>query len=212
MSICLCLLVLSLLCLGYNYTGCHIQNPDHSTDYKWEKNQFFSTMREGYFRFRFDRNGYNIIDDTPFSQKPVDILSVGSSPMEAVQISQKANTGYLLNKLLPGMRTYNIGMSDHMIYQTIKNLRAAAKVFQPRKYVILETGIINLDEKIMREVINGVSPGCRLIIFYHPMANINSKEIYEENPAKTKSKVSIRFLICRIFCSLRCFLLLSELQ
>lgn len=152
-TIFLSLVILSGVCLGYNYSGCHITNVDGSTDYKWEKSQYFSTMKEGFSWFRFDRNGYNNVDDSSFLNRPVDILLVGSSHMEAVQIPRQKNVGYLLNKQLPGLRTYNIGISGHNIYTCVSNLKAATGIYKPQKLVILETDIVHLDVKSMDDVL-----------------------------------------------------------
>lgn len=157
-SLCLSLVLLSGICLVYNYTGCHVANPDGATDYKWEANQYFSTMKEGFSWFRFDKNGYNNTDDSDFLEKPVDILLTGSSHIEAVQIAKNQNIGHLLNEWIPGARTYSIGISGHAIYSCVANLRRAAEIYTPRKFLLIETGSVRLDENSMRKVIDGDFP------------------------------------------------------
>lgn len=151
----LSLLLLSALCLGYNYTGCHVKNPNEATDYKWESRQYFSTMKEGFSWFKFDQNGYNNLDDTDFSEKPIDILLMGSSHMEAVQIAKTKNTGYLLNLKNPNIRTYNIGISGHSLAHCVNNLQNATEVFNPKKLVIIETSSVQLDKKEIETVLAG---------------------------------------------------------
>lgn len=146
------LIFMSAFCLVYNYTGCHITNPDGATDYKWESRQYFSTMKEGFSWFRFDKNGYNNLDDSPFSENPITTLLIGSSHMEAVQIPKNKNTGSLLNNLT-SKRVYNIGISGHGIFTCVSNLKSAIEVFNPKETVIIETGTVTLNEKSMQQVI-----------------------------------------------------------
>ena len=149
------LVILSLFSLLYDYTGCHVQNMNGDTDYKWRNNQYSSTMKEGLSWFRFDKNGFNNIDDTSFEERPVDILLMGSSHMEARQIKKNENVGALLNEYIPDLRTYNIGISGHNIYTCVKNIQAACNVYAPLQYVVLETDNIMLEERSLQQVING---------------------------------------------------------
>lgn len=69
-----------------------------------------SNMKEGFSWIKTDANGYN----NASIPENVDILLMGSSHMEAVQVSQSENTAALLNTMLPGMKTYNTGISGHI--------------------------------------------------------------------------------------------------
>ena len=64
---------------------------------------------------------------------------MGSSHMEATEIRNTENVGYLLNQELTSMTTYNIGMSGHDIYRCATNLRNAVQEYNPTSYVIIET-------------------------------------------------------------------------
>lgn len=121
--------ILSLFSIAYNYTGVHIDNTDGATDYKWEANQLLTTMGEGYAWFRVDENGFNNCGDKHSPNSDVDILLMGSSHMEAVNVSPKSNTGYILNELIDDKRTYNIGISGHSIYRCVSNLQDAVSCF-----------------------------------------------------------------------------------
>ncbi len=147
------LFLLSLFTLVYNYTGVHVSNEFGATDYKWEPNQWMTTMQEGFSWFRVDSNGYN--NAYPSKGNEIDILLMGSSHMEAVQISSKENVGYRLNELLPELYTYNIGISGHDIYTCISNLTNACAEYKPKSFIVLETSSVLLDEKYMQEVIDG---------------------------------------------------------
>lgn len=140
------LVILSVFCIFYSYTGIHIKNTSGATDYKWSRNQFKSTMIEGFSWFRMDDNGFN--NSITIQENP-DILLMGSSHMEATEIGKEENAAYLLNQELPNMTTYNIGMSGHDIYRCANNLRNAVQEYNPNSYVIVETDTVGLDsEKI----------------------------------------------------------------
>lgn len=135
----------------YGYSGVHITNKTGSTDYTWEPYQRMSTMTEGFAWIRMDQNGFN--NHYGDISDPIDILLMGSSHMEAVQLDETENLGYLLNEKLPDMHTYNIGISGHTIYNCVRNMAAASMEFSPREYVLLETSDAVLDEDTMLEVI-----------------------------------------------------------
>ncbi|MGN0443399.1 MAG: hypothetical protein ACI4F5_02130 [Acutalibacteraceae bacterium] len=144
--------ILSLFVVIYRYEGIHIRNLDGSTDYKWEPGQLKTQMVEGFSFLRMDSFGFNnaeSVDTTP------DILLMGSSHMEALELMQKENTSYLLNEKLEELSTYNIGISGHTIYRCVDNFENAVKTYNPGKYVIIETDRVSLDMKSMSEVVNG---------------------------------------------------------
>lgn len=141
-SISISLGILSLFTYVYLYDGVHIENETNATDYKWESNQYKATMEEGYVWFRMDENGFNNAYE---ALDEIDILLMGSSHMEAGNLSPKANVGYKLNELVPDMYTYNIGISGHTIYNCVNNIENAVKLYLPKKYVILETSTVDLD-------------------------------------------------------------------
>ncbi len=151
----LSLALLSVFSLGYNYFGCIVGDPNNATDTKYISKQFYSTMKEGFSWFRFDKNGYNNIDDTDFSERPIDILLMGSSHMEAVQIAKTKNTGYLLNLKNPNMRTYNIGISGHFFPRCINNLKSAVNYYKPKHFVVMETFTVQVNIDEITAVLNG---------------------------------------------------------
>lgn len=151
----LALLILSVFVAFYSYTGIHIENSNGSTDYVWESNQLKTNMTEGFAWFVMDDNGYNNTRDntTRVMEEGCDILLMGSSHMEAVQVSPEKNVGALLNQKLEGLNTYNIGISGHTIYRVMDNIKDAARWYQPEKYIIIETNNIQLDSDEMQSVI-----------------------------------------------------------
>lgn len=144
--------ILSLFCVIYSYDGIHISSHTGATDYVWESGQFKSTMKEGLAWLKMDQNGYNNIKD--YSDSP-DILLMGSSHMEALQVAEVENVGYLLNELLPDYHTYNIGMSGHTIYRCMDNLPEAIQAYLPQKYVVMVIDSVELSVDDMKSVMNG---------------------------------------------------------
>lgn len=146
-------IILSIFCIVYCYSGIHITNKTGATDYKWETNQFKSIMTEGHAWMFLDEDGFN---NTNLYDN-VDILLMGSSHMEAINIKQESNVGELLNKRLP-FNTYNIGMSGHQIYNIVNNYDSAIEFYKPSKYVVIETDKVNLDVNQMDFVVNNKYP------------------------------------------------------
>lgn len=151
-------IILSGVTIIYSNTGVHITNKSHATDYKWKPYQFKSNMKEGFSWLRMNGDGFNNCFDNNDVEK-IDILLMGSSHMEAVNVPKESNVGYLLNNHdVPEYITYNIGISGHQIYQCVNNLADAVKFYNPYRYIIIETDSIELDEAKMTEVINNTFP------------------------------------------------------
>lgn len=150
------LILLSGFVLFYSFSGTHIVNNTGATDYKWLPAQFKSNMVEGFSWLRMDNEGFNNIDSSNCSFP--DVLLMGSSHWEAINVSKKQNTSYYLSELLSEYRVYNIGTSGHYIYQCAKNLRDAVEYYSPQQYVVVETATVSLDNERMERVINGSLP------------------------------------------------------
>ncbi len=143
--------IISVAAFFYNYTGIHVTNHSGATDYSWQKNQQMNNMKEGFASVKMDENGFN---NTAVSDE-IDILLMGSSHMEAYQVAQTENCGYLLNKYLPDFFTYNIGISGHTIYRIADNIEAALSEYSPSEYVLIETNTVQLSISEMNKVISG---------------------------------------------------------
>lgn len=151
-SMIVAVMFLSIFVLMYSYAGIHLTNSAKSTDYKWRANEIKTTMTEGFARLRMDEKGFNN-DCTPTK---IDILLMGSSHMEAVQMKRNENVSGILNQELP-QSTYNIGMSGHTIYRCVDNYGAAIEEFNPQKYSIIETSSVSASVPQMQSVINGTA-------------------------------------------------------
>ena len=140
--------------LCFNNTGVHIKNTTNATDYKWEPYQKKTKSNEGFAWITFDEDGFNnrLVPDS------IDVLLMGSSHMEAVNINQDENVGVLLNETLEGKSLYNIGMSGHTIYTCVQNISDAVSYYSPSDYVVLEAESISLNKEDMLSVIDGEYP------------------------------------------------------
>lgn len=145
------LFLLSAFSYAYYHTGLRIKSESGATDYHWEPNALISTMKEGFSWIKTDANGYNNVS----IPAQIDILIMGSSHMEAVEVAQNENTVAQLNMLLPDMYVYNIGISGHTIYRCVDNISSAIENFKPTSYVVIETNKIRLDVDEMEAVISG---------------------------------------------------------
>ncbi len=145
------LAILSGICFVCSYSGSRIHNESGSTDFKWTKNQYRSTTLEGYSWFFMDKYGFNNIYDN--SENP-DILLMGSSHMEAANISPSQSVASILCEQLP-LDVYNIAISGHTIYSCVNNMDAAVNEYNPSKYLILETMTAELSIQEMQKVIDG---------------------------------------------------------
>ena len=165
------IVVLSFISMAYKHTSMHMPS-NGETDHKWEANGFTSTMQEGFAFLRMDNNGYN--NRCTFEKN--DILLLGSSHIEAVQMQTENNAASQLNDLL-NYNTYSIGVSSHNLYRCVSNYLAAVKEYEPTHYTIIETGSVKLSNDDMKEVKNGAdkpaaSPdtGVKALIQFIPMA------------------------------------------
>ncbi|GHU54240.1 hypothetical protein FACS189442_0190 [Spirochaetia bacterium] len=146
-------LILSIPCLVYYNSPITILTKGGPTDYVYEKHSYYSRAVEGFGYGRMNNEGFTNIED--YNEQPVDILLMGSSQMEGVQVPQDKTTASLLNKLFSGKEyVYNIGMSGHLFSVIANNFEAAIKRYAPKQYVIIETGSIQFSMQTLVDIIN----------------------------------------------------------
>ena len=145
------IIILSAFCYAYNHNGLRIRSESGATDYHWEPNSLISTMKEGFSWIMTDANGYN----NAAIPEQIDVLVMGSSHMEAMEVAQDENTSALLDSMLQDMNVYNIGISGHKIYRCVDNFSYALECFKPKSFVVIETNRIRLDANEMEAVITG---------------------------------------------------------
>lgn len=149
----LSIIILSVFMCFYSLTPVHIENTLKNTDYIWPANSIWVKMNEGISYGQFDTNGYNNLSaiDNP------DIIVVGSSHMEAMNVMQDQNTSYYLGKRLEGKYTvYNHGISGHDFYKVCQYIPANITHYdQKPKVLIIETSTVAIDRESVEKALNG---------------------------------------------------------
>lgn len=137
-------------CVFYSSGGVLHQNPSGSTDYKWGDSQFIGKMTEGIAFNKMDSNGFNneSIPDT------IDILVMGASHMEALQIPTGKNMASILESVT-GYHTYNIGISNHSFDICLDNFGNAVTEYSPSRYVVIHTNNLYLSDDRLESLLNG---------------------------------------------------------
>ncbi len=147
------ILILNSIILFYFRQPVHLANPDKSTDYIWEPNAIWSKMTEGISWGKIDANGFvnkKVIENP-------DVLILGSSHMEAINVFQNQNTvsvlqDNLLKNNIP-FSVYNKGISGHHFLKCCKYLEKNAKQ-NCLKYIIIETDSIKFSSADYNNLIN----------------------------------------------------------
>lgn len=147
------LVILSALMLGYYFMPLRENNPKQNTDYVWAPNTLWASLTEGV--------SYGVTDADGFINPEVinnpDILFLGSSHLQAMNVMPEENMCALLNKRFNGeYRAYNMGISGHTIYKVIQYLDASLKIYQKApKYIIIETSDVALSESAVAQALSG---------------------------------------------------------
>lgn len=145
------IIICSIFCFAYEYNMLRLAAPSGATDHIEVPNSLVSNMHEGFAWNIMDDNGYNNVK-VPDS---IDILIMGGSQIEALQIPSKESVTYLLDQRLENYSVYNIGQSGHDIYICVNYLENACKYFTPSKYVVIDTKNVLLDEESMQQILCG---------------------------------------------------------
>ena len=147
------LAILSVLMLGYYFMPLRTNNPQQNTDYVYAANMPWVSLTEGVSCGIVDSNGFinKKVIDSP------DILFLGSSHTESMNVQQSENMCALLNDKFDGKYTaYNMGISGHTIYKVVQYLNATLNIYQNApKYVIIETGDVALTDVDVHQVLSG---------------------------------------------------------
>ena len=147
------LAILCVLILGYYYIPLRENNSKQNTDYVWAKNTPWVSLIEGV--------SFGMTDADGFINKDVvenpDILLLGSSHIESMNVLQSENMCALLNDKFDGKYSaYNMGISGHTIYKVVQYLNATLNIYQNApKYVIIETGDVALTDVAVQQALSG---------------------------------------------------------
>lgn len=150
--------ILSAVCLAYSYNMLGIPTPTGASGYSCVPGSLKSKMDEGFGWNVMDANGYN--NETAYDK--VDVLIMGGSHIEALQMSRSCSVTYKLDQLLPEYYVYNVGTSGHLTEMCANYLENACEYFSP-EYVIMDLNSLKLDESTMNSVVAGTYPEPELL-------------------------------------------------
>lgn len=149
------ILAIAILCVvfaPYVFTPVHKSNPLGNTDYIWPSGGVWYKMTEGISHGKFDANGYN----NPSVVENPDILLLGSSHMEALDVNQDQSTAYVLDQLLPESSVYNLGISGHHFLKVCKYLPATLALYPNEpEFIIIETDDIRFSPEDIDTLLQG---------------------------------------------------------
>jgi hypothetical protein len=143
---------LNLFCLVYYNVPGHVAGKTSATDYVYPQYARYSQMAEGFGHGRLNNEGYNNIDD--YNAQKIDVLLMGSSHIEGMNVGQNEMTASILNNLLKSKYTYNIGFSTHDFLRNLGNLKNAVDCYKPKGYVVLEIQNVVFDMQNLENVVN----------------------------------------------------------
>ncbi len=144
--------VLTLFGMVYCNTALYEKNMDGCTDYVWPPYTIFSKYTEGGATGRVNNEGYNNLFD--YTENDVDVLVMGSSHMEGIQVAQEEITSDRLNMLLDNKVVYNIGVAGHDFIMCCNHFETAIKKYKP-SYVVIETFSCSFTDESLENVVNG---------------------------------------------------------
>ena len=135
--------LLSLISMVYYNPPIAVEQPNGVTNFKYTPDTSWSFMWEGYGHGKTDSIGYNNAYYDNLTDP--DIVFVGSSHMEALQVPEDKNCVYVLNEKFDkddskdnDYKCFNLGMSGHFFEITASNYRYIAQEYKDAKYIVLE--------------------------------------------------------------------------
>ena len=154
------IILLSIFSLIYYNPPVATQQSDLVTNFKFKENSNWSYMMEGFGFGTTDELGYNNAYYTDCSEP--DIVFVGSSHLEALQVPQKDNCVYLLNEKfdkdnLPynDFKCLNLGVSANAFEVSVSNFPYITDKYKDAKYIVIETYNVEFSSAMLDEIAEG---------------------------------------------------------
>ena len=145
----------SILCGAaavYSLTPMRVENKYGNTDYVWESEKLWMKMSEGISCGLMDAKGFNNLHviDNP------DVLLLGSSHIEGMNVLQKEHTVNLLNDKFDGrIKFYNMGISGHTLFKVVQYLEKSILAFETvPNYIVIESSTTVLSETDVENALN----------------------------------------------------------
>jgi hypothetical protein len=134
----LAFLILNVLCFAYYNVPVLFPSETGVTDGHLESGVYYARAVEGYGYGKLNNEGFNNFDD--YYSQNIDVLLMGSSHMEAMQVAQAGTTSAILNKMFNGKQyVYNIALGGQTIAGTIKRFEKAVCYYAPKTFAVIET-------------------------------------------------------------------------
>ncbi|MBR3808957.1 MAG: hypothetical protein IKK46_01480 [Clostridia bacterium] len=140
----------------YNFPSVYV-NETGATDYVVDANHISIRGTEGFAYTKTDEYGF--VNTFPDKKDSIDVLVMGSSHTQGLNVDADENFTYVLNKKLKengyDKFAYSIGSSGHNLIVCLRNLENAIKVYQPEEYVVVEASAIDFDVNVWEQLNNG---------------------------------------------------------
>lgn len=156
------IILLSVFSLIYYNPPVAIQQSDFITNFKFRENSNWSYMLEGFGYGVTDKLGYNNAYYTDCTE--ADIVFVGSSHLEALQVPQNANCVYLLNEkfdkdtlLYNNFKCLNLGVSANAFEVSVSNFPYVLEKYNNAKYIVIETANVEFSPIMLDKIVQGKS-------------------------------------------------------
>ena len=152
--------ILSAFCLIYYNPPIAAPQKDRYTNYAFTANRRWSFMTEGWGFGKTNNLGY--IDSEDSAPAAPDIIVMGSSHTEALQVSSSKNYVALTEAMLledadpeNNYSCLNIGISGHTFGTQISNLPYLLRHFDGMKYVVIETSTFDYTPAEFQDMLDG---------------------------------------------------------
>ena len=129
--------LVNILCYFYSNVAKSITNPNRYTTTKSKTQRYVFYGQEGYGITTTDKNGF--YNDGNVLPNDANVICIGSSHTEAIQINTSQNYVSQLNKLNPAYNAYNLGVSGQSRTKTLYRLPYIPVHFPVCKVIINET-------------------------------------------------------------------------
>lgn len=150
------IVILSLFSLVYYNPPVATVQPDWVTNYKFVPNKKWSYMMEGFGYGVINNQGYNNAYYKDCSNP--DIVFIGSSHLEAIQVPENSNFIYLLNEKFDedgnDFKCINLGISGHFFEVSVSNFEYVINTYKDAKYIVIEASNIEYSPSELDDVIN----------------------------------------------------------
>ena len=153
------MVLLSIFALVYYNPPIAIEQKDGTTNFKYIPDSAWTFMLEGVGFGKTDALGYNNAYYKNLTNP--DIVVMGSSHMEGLQVPANKNCIYLLNELFDkdnlsynDFKCFNLGASGHFLGVTSSNFQYIANRYKDSKYLIIEVSELEFSDSMLEDIIS----------------------------------------------------------